>query len=107
MSGFWSGRAVTVTGGSGFLGSHVVERLDAAGASVFVPRSAGYDLTREDRVQAMYADARPEIVVHLAARVGGIGANQAAPGSIFCDNLQLRPLLTQRASRSAVKKFDC
>src|SRR5881396_1778394 len=107
MSGFWSGRAVTVTGGSGFLGSHVVERLDAAGASVFVPRSAGYDLTREDRVQAMYADARPEIVVHLAARVGGIGANQAAPGSFFYDNLQMGALLIEHARRSEVKKFVC
>jgi GDP-L-fucose synthase len=107
MSGFWSGRAVTVTGGSGFLGSHVVERLDAAGASVFVPRSAGYDLTREDRVQAMYADARPEIVVHLAARVGGIGANQAAPGSFFYDNLQMGALLIEHARRSDVRKFVC
>ena len=107
MSGFWSGRAVTVTGGSGFLGSHVVERLDAAGASVFVPRSAGYDLTLEDRVQAMYADARPEIVVHLAARVGGIGANQAAPGSFFYDNLQMGALLIEHARRSEVKKFVC
>src|SRR5712691_6300081 len=96
MSGFWSGRAVTVTGGSGFLGTHVVERLEEAGASVFVPRSAGYDLTREDRVQAMYADARPEIVVH-----------QAAPGSFFYDNLQMGALLIEHARRSEVRKFVC
>jgi GDP-L-fucose synthase len=107
MSGFWSGRAVTVTGGSGFLGSHVVERLDAAGASVFVPRSAEYDLTREDRVQAMYGDAHPEIVVHLAARVGGIGANQTSPGSFFYDNLQMGSLLIEHARRSEVRKFVC
>jgi GDP-L-fucose synthase len=107
MSGFWSGRAVTVTGGSGFLGSHVVERLDAAGASVFTPRSAEYDLTREDRVQAMYGDAHPEIVVHLAARVGGIGANQTSPGSFFYDNLQMGSLLIEHARRSEVRKFVC
>ena len=107
MSALWSGRAVTVTGGSGFLGSHVVERLDADGASVFVPRSAEYDLTREDRVQAMYGDAHPEIVVHLAARVGGIGANQTSPGSFFYDNLQMGSLLIEHARRSEVRKFVC
>lgn len=107
MSGFWSGRAVTVTGGSGFLGSHVVERLEAAGASVFVPRSVDYDLRREERVRAMYADARPEIVVHLAAHVGGIGANQAAPGTFFYDNLQMGALLIEHARSSGVAKFVC
>ncbi|TMK37618.1 MAG: GDP-L-fucose synthase [Actinobacteria bacterium] len=107
MSGFWSGRAVTVTGGSGFLGSHVVERLEAAGASVFVPRSVDYDLRREERVRAMYADARPEIVVHLAAHVGGIGANQAAPGTFFYDNLQMGALLIEHAHSSGVAKFVC
>jgi len=107
MSGFWSGRTVAVTGGAGFLGSYVVERLDAAGASVFVPRSDRYDLTREQGVEAMYRDAAPEIVVHLAARVGGIGANQAAPGTFFRDNLLMGVLLIEHARRAAVEKFVC
>ena len=107
MSGSWSGRAVVVTGGSGFLGSHVVERLVTAGASVFVPRSHDYDLTKEGRVRAMYADARPEVVIHLAARVGGIGANQRAPGSFFYDNLLMGTLLIEHARRVGVAKFVC
>src|SRR5438874_9185376 len=107
MSRFWSGRTVTVTGGAGFLGSYVVERLEAAGASVFVPRSDRYDLTREDGVQALYRDAAPEIVVHLAARVGGIGANQASPGTFFRDNLLMGVLLIEHARRAAVEKFVC
>src|SRR5205823_13332696 len=105
MSRFWSGRTVTVTGGAGFLGSYVVERLEAAGASVFVPRSDRYDLTREEGVEAMYRDAAPEIVVHLAARVGGIGANQAAPGTFFRDNLLMGVLLIEYARRAALQKF--
>ena len=107
MSRFWSGRTVTVTGGAGFLGSYVVERLEAAGASVFVPRSDRYDLTREEGVEAMYRDAAPEIVVHLAARVGGIGANQAAPGTFFRDNLLMGVLLIEYARRAALQKFVC
>ena len=108
MSSFWLGRAVTVTGGSGFLGSHVSERLEAAGASVFVPRSSEYDLTREDHVRAMYSDAKPQIVIHLAARVGGIGANQAAPGSFFYSNLQMGALLIEHSRRAGgVEKFVC
>ena len=107
MSGFWSGRTVAVTGGAGFLGSHVVERLEAAGASVFVPRSGRYDLTREEGVEALYRDAAPEIVVHLAARVGGIGANQAMPGTFFRDNLLMGVLLIEHARRAAVEKFVC
>jgi len=107
MSGFWSGRTVAVTGGAGFLGSYVVERLEAAGASVFVPRSDRYDLTREEGVEAMYGDATPEMVVHLAARVGGIGANQAAPGTFFRDNLLMGVLLIEHARRAALEKFVC
>jgi GDP-L-fucose synthase len=107
MSGFWPGRKVIVTGGAGFLGSHVVERLEAAGASVFVPRSARYDLTREEHVEALYRDAAPEIVVHLAARVGGIGANQAAPGTFFRDNLLMGVLLIEHARRAGLEKFVC
>lgn len=107
MSGTWSGRTVAVPGGSGFLGSQVVKRLDSAGASVFVPRSRDYDLTTDDRVRAMYEEARPDVVVHLAARVGGIGANQRSPGSFFYDNLMMGALLIEHARRSGLEKFVC
>jgi GDP-L-fucose synthase len=107
MSGALAGRRVTVPGGAGFLGSRVVERLRALDADVFVPRSRDYDLTREDAVRALYADARPEVVVHLAAHVGGIGANRRSPGSFFFDNLMMGALLIEHARRSGVAKFVC
>lgn len=107
MSGTWSGRTVAVPGGSGFLGSQVVKRLESAGASVFVPRSRDYDLTTDDRVRAMYEEAHPDVVVHLAARVGGIGANQRSPGSFFYDNLMMGALLIEHARRSGLEKFVC
>ena len=107
MSRPWSGKTVAVPGGSGFLGSEVVQRLEAAGASVFAPRSRDYDLTTADRVQAMYEDARPDIVIHLAARVGGIGANQRSPGTFFYDNLQMGALLIEHARRRGLEKFVC
>jgi GDP-L-fucose synthase len=107
MSGALAGRRVTGPGGAGFLGSRVVQRLQALDADVFVPRSRDYDLTREDAVRALYADARPEVVVHLAARVGGIGANRRSPGSFFFDNLMMGALLIEHARRSGVSKFVC
>jgi GDP-L-fucose synthase len=107
MSGALAGRRVTVPGGAGFLGSRVVQRLQALDVDVFVPRSRDYDLTREDAVRALYADARPEVVVHLAARVGGIGANRRSPGSFFFDNLMMGALLIEHARRSGVSKFVC
>jgi GDP-L-fucose synthase len=107
MSGSLAGLRVTVPGGAGFLGSHVVERLAASGADVFVPRSRTYDLTREADVRAVYAVSRPEMIVHLAARVGGIGANQRTPGSFFYDNLLMGALLIEHARRSSVGKFVC
>jgi GDP-L-fucose synthase len=107
MSGSLLGKTVAVPGGSGFLGSEVVKRLEAAGSSVFVPRSRDYDLTTEDRVRAMYEDSRPDVVVHLAARVGGIGANQRSPGTFFYDNLQMGALLIEHARRTGLEKFVC
>jgi GDP-L-fucose synthase len=107
MSGTWSGRTVAVPGGSGFLGSKVVRRLEDAGASVFVPRSRDYDLTSDERVRAMYEDAHPDVVVHLAARVGGIGANQRSPGSFFYDNLMMGALLIEHGRRRGLEKFVC
>ena len=78
---------ILVTGGGGFLGSHLVERLVAEGEAVFVARSAEYDLTRQDDVARLFIDAEPELVFHLAAEVGGIGANRANPGRYWYANL--------------------
>jgi GDP-L-fucose synthase len=102
---FFAGRRVVVTGGSGFLGSHVVELLRAAGCEPFVPRSDEYDLVTEDAVRRLYAAADPELVLHLAARVGGIGANLAHPGSYFYDNLMMGALLLEHARRNGTAKF--
>src|SRR6266853_1187712 len=85
--GFWDNRRVVVTGGSGFLGSFVVARLHAAGAKeVVVPRSRDYDLREKSQAERLYRDARPDVFIHLAAVVGGIGANRANPGRFFYDN---------------------
>src|SRR5271154_4921140 len=101
-----AGKRVAVTGGAGFLGGHVVAELRRAGcAEVFVPRSRDYDLRRVDAVARMYADARPEIVIHLAAVVGGIGANRENPGRFFYDNLTMGVELMEKARLRGVSKF--
>jgi GDP-L-fucose synthase len=87
MSDFWRDRSVLVTGGSGFLGRVVVDRLRGLGALVVVPRSADHDLTQPGTAEALLAEHRPATVIHLAARVGGIGFNQAEPARLFRDNL--------------------
>ena len=99
------GARVTVTGGAGFLGAHVVRRLRERGADVFVPRSAQYDLRDRDAITRMLEDARPEIVVHLAAVVGGIGANRANPGRFFYDNAIMGIQLMELARLAGVRKF--
>ena len=100
-----SGRRVMVTGGAGFLGSHVVRRLESAGAAVFVPRSAAYDLRTRDGILAALADGRPEIVVHLAAVVGGIGANRENPGRFFYENAIMGIELMEQSRLAGVAKF--
>jgi len=80
---------IVVTGGGGFLGSHLVERLRARGEDPFVARRADYDLTRWDDAERLFRDARPELVFHLAAEVGGIGANRANPGRYWYANLMM------------------
>ncbi len=100
-----AGARVMVTGGAGFLGSHVVARLEAAGADAFVPRSRDYDLREKDAIVRALADARPEIVVHLAAVVGGIGANRANPGRFFYDNAMMGIQLMEQARLAGVRKF--
>ena len=87
LAGHLAGRRVLVTGGSGFLGRVVVRKLAERGATVIAPRSADYDLTRPGAADSLFAAEAPELVVHLAARVGGIGFNQAEPARLYLDNL--------------------
>ena len=98
-------KRVVVTGGSGFLGRHVVAALGTRGCTVLVPRKAQYDLTRDADVERMYADLRPDIVLHLAAVVGGIGANRDSPGRFFFENVMLGALTMEQARLSGVEKF--
>jgi GDP-L-fucose synthase len=100
-----SGRRVLVTGGAGFLGSRVVDMLRERGAELIVPRSAEFDLVVEDDVERLIGESRPEMVMHLAARVGGIGANQANPGAYFYANLMMGALLMEHSRRAGVDKF--
>src|SRR5207253_3036780 len=95
-----------VTGGSGFLGRYVIARLRQCGyCEIVAPRKAQYDLTREVDVCRMYANARPQVVIHLAAIVGGIGANRASPGRFFYENTMMGALTMERGSLSGVEKF--
>jgi len=99
-------KRVVVTGGAGFLGTHVVDRLRQVGVeNVFVPRSAAYDLVTMDGVQRLYDDAAPDLVIHLAAVVGGIGANRSNPGKYFYENLVMGAQMIEAGRQFGVKKF--
>jgi GDP-L-fucose synthase len=103
---FWQQRRVLVTGGRGFLGQRVVARLHAAGATeISAPRSREYDLRSVDGINRALRDTAPDMVVHLAAVVGGIGANRENPGRFFFENAVMGIQLMERARLSGVSKF--
>ena len=102
----WPESRVVVTGGAGFLGSFVVDKLRERGCtSITVPRSAEYDLRDAAAIQRLYEETRPDVVLHLAAVVGGIGANQSNPGRFFYDNAIMGIQLIEYARLAGVKKF--
>ncbi|MDP2167669.1 MAG: GDP-L-fucose synthase [Thermodesulfovibrionales bacterium] len=104
--GFWENKRALVTGGAGFLGHFVTERLKAEGCRhIFAPRSKDYNLVRMEDVKRVYRDTKPDMVIHLAARVGGIGANRENPGSFFYDNLMMGVQLIEEGRLFGVGKF--
>ena len=105
---YWNNRRVVVSGGSGFLGSFVVEKLRAAGCQeITVPRSREYDLREKSEALRLYKEARPDIFIHLAAVVGGIGANRANPGRFFYDNAAMGLHAIEAARTAGIEKFVC
>ncbi len=103
---FWLNKRVTITGGAGFLGSFVVEKLKARGCKeIFVPRSRDYDLVDNEACKRVYIDSKPDIVIHLAAQVGGIGANLENQGKFFYDNLMMGVQMMEQARLVGIEKF--
>jgi GDP-L-fucose synthase len=98
-------KRVLVTGGSGFLGRVITRRLEERGVGkITVPRRRDFDLTRADDVEKVFAEASPDLVIHLAAKVGGIGANRAIPGDIYVQNILMGTFILEEARRRDVEK---
>src|SRR5689334_6810515 len=103
---FWKDKRILVTGGRGFLGKHVAAKFrEKQPAAVFAPSKHEYDLVQEANIARLYEHTRPNIVVHLAAVVGGIGANRANPGRFFYENIIMGVQLMEFARRFGVEKF--
>jgi GDP-L-fucose synthase len=103
---YLEGKRILVTGGSGFLGSRLVSQLKLKSpAEIFVPRKSQYDLVQSDNVRRVYQDARPDIVIHAAAQVGGIGANRANPGMFFYNNLMMGVQMMEYGRQYGIEKF--
>ena len=103
---FWVKRRVCVTGGAGFLGSYVIERLRQRGAKdIFIPHIEDYDLVDPEEVKRVLKDANPDVVIHLAANVGGIGANRARPAEFFYDNLMMGAQMMEQGRLFGLEKF--
>jgi len=101
-----TGKRITVTGGAGFLGTQVVSKLRELGCqNIFVPRSRDYNLVDNEAVNRLYRDSKPDVVIHLAAVVGGIGANRENPGKFFYDNLMMGVQMMEQGRLSGIKKF--
>lgn len=106
MTSFWEDKRFCVTGGAGFLGKVVVSKLKQRGAQeVFVPMIEDYDLVNPDDIRRMLEDAKPDVIIHLAAHVGGIGANREHPAEFFYDNLMMGVQLMHQAWQRGVEKF--
>ena len=105
MSKFWHNKRVRVTGGNGFLGKFIVGKLHDRGATVFVADHDRYDLRQLDDIRRALSDAKPQMVIHLAARVGGIGANLEHPAEFFYDNLMMGAPLLHESWAAGVEKF--
>ena len=106
MNDFWESQRFVVTGGAGFLGKVVVRKMRERGAKeIFVPEIETYDLVNPVDIDRLFADAKPEIIIHLAAHVGGIGANSEHPAEFFYDNLMMGVQLMHKAWQEGVKKF--
>ena len=106
MSSFWCNKKILVTGGAGFLGSFVVKKLKERGCrNIFVSRSKDYNLVEMEAVKRVYRNGKPEIVIHLAARVGGIGANLANPGSFFYENTMMGVQMMEIGRQNKIEKF--
>ena len=104
--GFWDTKRVTVTGGKGFLGSYILEKLEKRGCKyIFVANLPEYNLTRLQDINRMYQEQRPDIVIHLAAVVGGIGANRENPGKFFYENAIMGIQLLHEAHLNKIEKF--